>query len=481
MFKIILGCPGTGKTTKLLSIVDYETSKNQVSPDQIAFVSFTKKAATEALNRAVAHFACKADQFPYFRTLHSLAFAAHGIDKTGVMGSSHFYEISMMLGLEFSDMSLEEMLNGNMPRGRYNGDWYVYVYGFARNRQVPYEDAWNLLNSDEPHGDWMEFRRFVMTMEKYKKKHGLRDFADLLDTDKVNPLAVKVVIIDEAQDLSTAQWQFATAIFSKAERVYIAGDDDQAIFAWAGADVSQFMTLQGDIEVLPQSYRIPRAVHRLAEEIAGRISQRRPKTYLPRDEEGTVQFHSAADQVDLTEGKWLLLCRNIKQMKYLTQVCQDAGVYYTYKDGTGSVNKSHIKAILGWELYRKEGVLKQKEEDKVNEFLDPRYYNIVQAPRDKYWHEVLTGIPMVQREYYISLLRRGEKLTRAPRVHINTIHSVKGGEADNVLLLTDMQTRTYNAMLEFPDAEHRVWYVGATRAKEQLHVVLPQSKYGYDI
>jgi len=61
--------------------------------------------------------------------------------------------------------------------------------------------------------------------------------------------------------------------------MYCAGDDDQAIYRWAGADVDHFINLPGGSEVLSQSYRIPRSVHRIAEGIAKRIHRRFPKQY----------------------------------------------------------------------------------------------------------------------------------------------------------------------------------------------------------
>ena len=51
----------------------------------------------------------------------------------------------------------------------------------------------------------------------------------------------KVVFIDEAQDLSPIQWMMYDILKSNAEDVYLAGDDDQAIYAWAGADVDRFI------------------------------------------------------------------------------------------------------------------------------------------------------------------------------------------------------------------------------------------------
>ena len=69
----IYGPPGTGKTTTLLDIVE-KSIADGTKPEKIAFLSFTKKAAQEAIDRACLKFNLDERNFPYFRTLHSLAF-----------------------------------------------------------------------------------------------------------------------------------------------------------------------------------------------------------------------------------------------------------------------------------------------------------------------------------------------------------------------------------------------------------------------
>jgi DNA helicase II / ATP-dependent DNA helicase PcrA len=60
----------------------------------------------------------------------------------------------------------------------------------------------------------------------------------------------EVIFIDEAQDLSPIQWKMFDVLKSKSKDVFLAGDDDQAIFAWAGADVNRFIDEPADEEVL---------------------------------------------------------------------------------------------------------------------------------------------------------------------------------------------------------------------------------------
>ena len=96
-------------------------------------------------------------------------------------------------------------------------------------------------------------------LKRYKKEKGLKDFTDLLEDfiEQTTKQNFKALFIDEAQDLSLIQWEMVRSLWANAEKTYIAGDDDQAIFKWAGADVDHFIALKeevNDIKVLDQSY-----------------------------------------------------------------------------------------------------------------------------------------------------------------------------------------------------------------------------------
>ena len=60
------------------------------------------------------------------------------------------------------------------------------------------------------------------------------------------------------------------------------------------------------------------------------------------------------------------------------------------------------------------------------------------------------------------------------RVRLSTIHAAKGGEATNVVLLTDLTENTMRSYEKNPDDENRLFYVGATRTKENLHIIEPK-------
>ena len=116
---------------------------------------------------------------------------------------------------------------------------------------------------------------------------------------------------------------------SKPIETYVAGDDDQAIFRWAGADIEHFIAMANNdantIIPLTQSYRVPKSVHTLATKMAQSISNRIEKQYNPRDDEGerkVLNFRPLNKSLDT--GEWLILCRTHEIVK---QVCESLDRY----------------------------------------------------------------------------------------------------------------------------------------------------------
>jgi len=87
------------------------------------------------------------------------------------------------------------------------------------------------------------------------------------------------------------------------------------------------------------------------------------------------------------------------------------------------------------------------------------------------WSDAMDKLPETDRAYITALLRRGEKFNGIPRITASTIHGSKGGEADNVVLFTDLSPAADEQMRINPDDMHRVFYVGVTRTKQNLYIV----------
>jgi DNA helicase II / ATP-dependent DNA helicase PcrA len=75
------------------------------------------------------------------------------------------------------------------------------------------------------------------------------EFSDMISefVKKDKCPSLDVVFLDEAQDLSPLQWDMFFYIESRCKRSYIAGDDDQTIYSFQGADPTIFINLEGTL------------------------------------------------------------------------------------------------------------------------------------------------------------------------------------------------------------------------------------------
>ena len=488
----VFGPPGSGKTTYLLGIVEQEL-QNGTSPLQVGYFAFTRKAAGEAKERAATKFPHLNQDldFPWFRTLHSLAYHCMGVTQKDMMKSANYKEFSKEAGIE---IGLEEddediSVKANNP--------ILNQIGIARTRGEDLREHYNRSRMDI---EWYHFEYVERAYRHYKNSRELLDFTDLLERIVENPERLPeldVVIIDEAQDLSPLQWKLVYALVGRSKRVYIAGDDDQAVYTWAGADVESFLSLEGDIKILAQSYRVPAKVHNLANRVIKRVYNRQPTEWLPRDFEGGIYTYNRPEYVDVTHGEWLILAAANYMLNDMHQWLKSEGILFE-RHGQRSIPEKIVSCVLGWETLRKGQLVHGGVIRSIYKYLDPSFvargYKTLPALQDEnlysladltqyhglltdaIWHQALTRIDESKRDYMIAMLRRGTKITGKANVKLSTIHGAKGGEADNVLLMLDLSSRFSEEYYRNPDDLNRLAYVGITRARKALHLVLPKNQ-----
>tara|TARA_R110000868_G_scaffold54085_3_gene169365 strand:- start:1250 stop:2761 length:1512 start_codon:yes stop_codon:yes gene_type:complete len=484
----IFGSPGTGKTTYLLNIVDKELT-NGTSSRRMGYFSFTRKAATEARDRAITKFPqlnAKTD-FPFFRTLHSLAFYCLGIKTESIMQAEHFKEFAEQAGIQLSLMTEDHIVKADNP--------ILNEINIARIRGIDLHDHYNQSNMSI---EWHHFEFVERTYRHYKTVNSLFDFTDLLEMIVAAPTYMPfldVLIIDEAQDLSLLQWRMVDLLSQRSKRVYIAGDDDQAIFVWAGADVKSFLSAAGTVTVLKQSHRIPSSVHKLADTVVQRIHERQPKNWSPRDFEGIVKTYRRFEDVNINDQEWLILASTNYMLNPIHEWLKSNGVLFE-RGGVPSLAPTIVSAVMEWERLRKGQAIDGRSVRNIYKYLDTsgvargnKLFKTGQETElytldvlrekhglltDAIWHEALTKIAEDKRTYLLSVLRRGTKLSDVRRIRLSTIHGAKGGEADHVLLFMDLSPKFAKEYSRDADNVHRLFYVGITRAKEGLHLVLPR-------
>jgi DNA helicase-2/ATP-dependent DNA helicase PcrA len=445
----VYGPPGTGKTTYLLNTLG-ELVKSGMEPDEIGYFAFTRTAANEALKRLGLRSS------KTVRTLHSLAFSLCGASTDQMVDFEKLKAFSEIIGYEFSGRSLMD------PGPRTEGDDYLDAQNFATARLLPITEVPSHLPRPMLH-------HFAEAYRDWKESCGFLDFNDILERarDLRPDLGLKTIFIDEAQDLTPLQWSFADVLIEGTLVCYLAGDDDQAIFSWAGASPHGMRERMTSFNVLNQSHRIPKTVHILAQNIVGQIKDRVPKAYSPRQEIGIVQeLNSLRYLPSPTEDSVMILYRNHKTRTEIEQWLISKGLPYTI---VGQAKNSLFESPYAVAVRTFQKMAGGQEANKstlgvMKKYLHRAYKDssLDAAFFKKDWRYVF-DIP----DWIMNYLERVD-LSQKPKIRVGTIHSAKGAEAEHVILFNERTSPIYN---ENHDDECRVWYVGVTRAMQKLTII----------
>lgn len=492
MLTLVLGGPGCGKTTALLNIIDDLLSKG-VAPNKIAYLTFTRKAAQEGISRAVERFGFTERDIPYFRTIHSLAFQQLALDPTMVMSETSWKEFGASIGMDLT----------GAPEGEIKGkpgNPLLSMVQYSRLRKRPLRAVCqdHRINPNEA-------QYVADSLRLFKRNRNLVDFTDMLEmfqTEGVIP-PVDYLIVDEGQDLSTIQWACIERIAERVKDMWVAGDDDQAIYEWAGADVNYFLGLKGKRVVLPISYRLKRNVFDMTQRVVKRIRHRYEKEWDPHSQGGEIERVNSLRHVNLDNGTWYLLARNHYLLAPMREHLRTHGFPYIENWDHGEVwstNNDNVRAMIYWEQLRKGEPVTGTQAKEVFRRLhrklvvsakpvldDEATFSLEQLRgehglhADGPWYDVMRVSPR-EIEYYRACRQRGEKLLAKPRITLSTIHGVKGGQAENVFLITDMASKCYqNLVRNKSDEETRVFYVATSRAQERLIIQNPMTAKYYDL
>lgn len=480
---LILGGPGCGKTTALLEIVEQAFSRG-VKPDRIAFVAFTRKAASEAKERMAKKFGIKEDEIPHFKTLHSFAFAHIDVERSQILDDVKLREYAKAEGLRLSEEYIDEF-GQRVPAAHTPDEQALNASSLARLTRRDLDDV-----CIEQDVDFALASKIDRDYREFKYDAHLVDFTDMIErfeTEAVVP-TFDLLIVDEAQDLSAMQWRMVDKLMEQAKDIYFAGDDDQAIYAWAGADLEHFLNLDADRKVLPRSYRLNRATYDACESVIRMVDDRYSKDWEPHKEGGDIDWVSDLDALNMSEGSWYLLARTNSLVRNYTKWLREQGLPYWSPTKNGmqsSVDVDPIKAVLIYENLRAGKRFNGEQLRFVWSFirstLRPASAPVFEAAEEYGVDDLCsTGFDASASwlsallisggmEQYIRALRaRGESLTKPPRITASTIHAVKGGEADNVVVWQKLTGLTHKSWMNHDAQEYRALFTAMSRARDRL-------------
>ena len=469
---VLLAAAGAGKTTYLLDCVEKDLQTYR--PQELSFVSYTRKGAYEGKDRIVRRFNIDPDQLDYFRTLHSLTFRELGRDENKVFTQKHVKKFNEIFGMKIGNPI------GNEAKSRH--DKMLSYYDSVRAGKVDiYEDT------GIPNFSKAEYDRFINAYEGYKREFGIIDYTDSLElfVKRGKSIPVKVAYIDEAQDLTSLQWKVCLTAFQDAEKIYIAGDDYQSIYTYAGAKPQVLVQLSEKYRTvkLETSYRLPKKVYKIARAVTEMIGMKVEKDYVPfKDEDGVVErinsYSQIANKVAIRqEESWLMLFRNNYHISFFEKELQSHAILYHNSRGF-CIGRGRMQLLNKYYNFRKLGF-----GDEKTKALFAKEYGITDFDNDIVESELIKGEDKYVIQHYIDkygIHELKEAAKREPNIMVSTIHKVKGAEAKNVAVFLDCTMKVAKNLTRNFDSELRVLYVAMTRAKDNLYLVRSRANYGLD-
>ena len=479
---MIYGGPGTGKTHALLE--ELAKRLERIPAKEIAYVSYTRQGTYQGVDLAKDQYDLTEAECEYFKTLHSLAFHSLELKSDALINSKDLNPMLEKLALKYQQF---ELINTKIciAENKLSEEQEIaeHVQGVSVGKQ--------------------KLTREVYT--EYKKLIRKLDYTDLLllVKERQTTLPVKVAFIDEAQDLTTLQWQVVWQFFKNVDELIIAGDPNQSIFEWAGADVNYFLKMRTDEQrVLEKSHRCSRAVWNMAKQVYACIKEKAPIPKEGTEEQGFAIVSNTTElpipflQGMANKGSLFCLAQQNAYLDRYIEACVTYGIPYLVKK-SGKTIYSVKQEVLSYfkflcevrddpkkqELYITNNKRRPRGEVRkirtMKEHLEKD--NLVRLP----WNDTEALTERLyelayekceepeQAEMLIRAIATGNIKNPALFVTITNVHQVKGGEADYVLFCDNIPNQ-YIAEAEskpsFKDYLLRIMYVAVTRAKKGICV-----------
>ena len=479
--KVLLAQAGSGKTRRLIEEVSEELKTRR--PEELAFVTFTRKGAEEGLHRVCSKLMLEPEDLPYFRTLHSLTFHALNYKANQMFGRLDQRKFNKMYGYSVNRCEVD---TGRVLPTRDSK--YLDFYDLERSGALTSKQ---LADADIELG---YYHQLVRKYEEYKAQQHLVDFFDCLIkyVQGGDSLPVKVAMIDECQDITALQWRVIEKAFSRAEKIIVAGDENQSIYSYSGARPDFLISLakKYPVEHLSVSYRIPQSVYRLAKGITDFISDKTDKPFEPRLEnpEGSITQLPSLERLknfinaeslenNPLETQWYILARNNCFLEEPKRLLEENLIPYWTAEGF-FMGGQIMKRLKDYEGFKLEGYGNPKKKEDFQRKFGIWDFSLPFTETNLFTE----GRKWVYASYIekYGLDKLEEMCKWNPQILVSTIHHVKGGEAHNVAIMLDATRKTKGNVFKDIDEELRVLYVGVTRTKENLYLIDSKNSEGYD-
>jgi DNA helicase-2/ATP-dependent DNA helicase PcrA len=370
---LVLAGAGSGKTRVLTFRIAHMLGDLGVKPWQILAITFTNKAAAEMRERLAALIP-SGTRGMWVCTFHAMCvrMLREDADLLGYTGQFTIYDdddskrmvrdIMQALGIEQKQFPI------NMIRSKISS---------AKNAMIGPEDM--LKSADSPNDK--KAAQVYLELERRLRAANAMDFDDLLvrtlELLRTCPEVLdkyqerfRYISVDEYQDTNHVQYEIANLLAAKYQNLMVVGDDDQSIYSWRGADITNILDFEQDFKncktvKLEQNYRSTGHILSAANAVVRHNSQRKDKRLFTAEGDGEkIQAFQASDERD--EGRWIageieklhakgtsyddiaVFYRTNAQSRILEDMFLRAGVPYKIVGGTRFFDRAEIRDVMAY-------------------------------------------------------------------------------------------------------------------------------------
>ena len=348
---LVLAGAGSGKTSVLTNRIAY-LIEDGVSPANILAITFTNKAAREMKERVTKLIGADA-RYIQISTFHSFGlkilkenYEFLGYDKNFIILDSD----------DTLTVVKKLMKDLNMNPKYYN----------ARELRGKISSAKNELITPEKFKKQEYDEKIVTLYKKYcqKLKAGNSvDFDDLLILPiklfEISPSILnsyqeryKYILIDEYQDTNEAQYVFSKMISKKYRNIFVVGDNDQAIYAFRGANYKNILNFEKDYPdcktiLLEEKYRSTKTILNAANSVIKHNKLRKDKNLWSNNEEGDKIKYIKIDD-EKAEGDYVV--KEIKKIAENGTSYDDIAILYRTNAQSRSIEEAMLKANIPYRI-----------------------------------------------------------------------------------------------------------------------------------
>ena len=381
---LVIAGAGSGKTKVLTHKIAYLMAEKNIKPWNILAITFTNKAANEMKQR-VENLVGEAAKDMWIGTFHSICvrILRKTIDRIGFDSSFLIFDTSDQKTLikecmktlkiddkMFTDKSvLAEISNGKNEMLEPKAYMVKYAGDFRREKIGEIYELYQKRLKENNAIDFDDIINFTIKI--------LTENPDILEyySEKF-----KYILVDEYQDTNKAQFTLVTILASRYGNITVVGDNDQGIYSFRGADISNILNFEKDypgtkIIKLEQNYRCTGNILNAANAVIKHNENKYEKKLWTQNDEGELPtIHRADDEYD--EGRYIVeQINHLKREEYFKN--SDFVILYRMNSQSRAIEEILRREDIPYKIV---GGLKFYERKEIKEIIS--YLRLIYNPSD---------------------------------------------------------------------------------------------------